>query len=235
MAKRTLRVATYNIKNGLDLDREKTDNAKLAKACQELDADILALQEVDRRRVRSRFRRQSELVARRTGMKQAFGRTRRRDLIGGYGNALLVRGSISDLALWDLPITPGHEARGAILATLEVDGLRCSVAATHLQNRREEWPDHEAPEQLRAVLAALKTRPGPRLLMGDMNLRERIALPIIEEAGFVAAEHGPTWPAPEPEHSIDWIAVDGFEIVDAEVVHLAVSDHRAVVATLRVR
>lgn len=228
-----MRVGTYNIKNGLDLERARTDNRKLVEACRTLDVDILALQEVDRRRVRSRFRRQSQLVARRTGAKQTFGRTRRRDLIGGYGNALLVRGTLSDVARWDLPITPGHEARGAILATVEVGKVRCSVAATHLQNRRKEWPGHEAPEQLRAVLAALKTRPGPRLLMGDMNLRERIAAPIIEEAGFVAVEHGPTWPAPEPEHSIDWIAVDGFEIVDAEVVHLPVSDHRAVVAKIR--
>jgi len=229
-----MRVATYNIKNGLDLDTNRTDNRGLVDACRTLDADILALQEVDRRRVRSRFRRQSRLVARRTGGREAFGRTRRRDLIGSYGNALIVRGDLSEVELWSLPVAPGHESRGAILATVDIGGVQCSVAATHLQNRREEWTVHEAPEQLRAVLAALKTRPAPRLLMGDMNLRERVAGPIIADAGFTAVEHEATWPAPAPEISIDWIAVDGLEIVDAEVVHLAVSDHRAVVAELRV-
>jgi len=229
-----MRVATYNIKNALDLDTNRTDNRGLVDACRTLDADILALQEVDRRRIRSRFRRQSRLVARRTGGREAFGRTRRRDLVGAYGNALIVRGDLSEVDLWSLPVAPGHESRGAILATVDIGGVRCSVAATHLQNRRDEWPVHEAPEQLRAVLAALKTRPAPRLLMGDMNLRERVAGPIIADAGFVAVEHEATWPAPAPEISIDWIAVDGLEIVEVKVVHLPVSDHRAVVAELRV-
>jgi endonuclease/exonuclease/phosphatase family metal-dependent hydrolase len=230
-----VRVATYNIKNGLDLDRQRTDNRALVDACRSLDPDVLALQEVDRRRVRSRFRRQSHLVARGVGGREVFGRTRRRDVIGSYGNALIVRGTVSDVEHWPLPVTPGHEARGAILARVDIGGVECSVAATHLQNRRDEWTVHEAPEQLRAVLAALRTRPAPRLLMGDFNLRERVAGPIVADNGFTAVEHELTWPAPAPEISIDWICLDGLEAVDVRVVHLPVSDHRAVVAELRVK
>jgi endonuclease/exonuclease/phosphatase family metal-dependent hydrolase len=228
-----MRVATFNIKNGLDLDTQRTDNRGLVAACRRLDADVLALEEVDRRRVRSRWRRQSRLVARRTGAQEVFGRTRRRDVLGSYGNALIVRGTMRDVELWPLPTTPGHEQRGAILARVSAGGIECSVAACHLQNRREEWTVHEAPEQLRAVLAALRTRPAPRLLMGDFNLRERVAGPIVAEAGFTAVEHDLTWPAPAPEISIDWICLDGLEATNVEVVHLPVSDHRAVVADLR--
>jgi endonuclease/exonuclease/phosphatase family metal-dependent hydrolase len=83
------------------------------------------------------------------------------------------------------------------------------------------------------VLAALKMRPAPRILVGDLNLRDRVAGPIIAEAGFTAIEHEATWPAPQPEHSIDWIAVEGLEVESVEVLHLPVSDHRAVVAELR--
>lgn len=229
-----MRVATYNIKNGLDLERQKTDTPALLDACESLDADVLALQEVDRRMIRSRWRRQSRIIAKRTGHAEVFQRTRRRDLIGAYGNALLVRGSFDDVELLALPVAPGHEARGAILATARVGDATFSVAATHLQNRRDEWKEHEAPEQLEALLRSLRERARPRLLLGDLNLRERLAGPIIADAGFTAVEHGPTWPAPDPESSIDWIAVDGFEIGDVETVHLPVSDHRAVVAELRV-
>lgn len=228
-----MRVATFNIKNGLDLERERTDNRGLVDAVRRLDADVLAMQEVDRLRVRSRFRRQSRMVARRAGYEQVFGRTRRRDVIGAYGNALLVRGDMTDVDIFGLPVAPGHENRGVILATVKVGDLSVSVGATHLQNRRDEWKVHEAPEQLRAAFAALRTRPAPRMLLGDFNLRDRVAGPIVEENGFTAVEHEATWPAPSPEISIDWICLDGLEATDVEVVHLPVSDHRAVVATIR--
>ncbi len=102
---------------------------------------------------------------------------------------------------------------------------------THLQNRRKVWDDRllESPEPLRAVLAALRTREGPRILMGDFNLYANIASPIIKAAGFVEVKHGPTFPVDTPDRSIDYIALDGLHAVNVEVVKLPVGDHRAVV------
>jgi endonuclease/exonuclease/phosphatase family metal-dependent hydrolase len=227
-----MRIATYNIKNALDLDRGRAHNGKLAEACRKLDVDVLALQEVDVRRFRSFLRNQPRVARRGGGFDtSAYGRTMREGLLGAYGNALLVRGEMSDVEFFKLPGTPGHEPRGAILATVKVGKIRCSVAATHLQNRRKVWDPEllESPEQLRAVLAALRTRKGPRILMGDFNLYENIASPILKDAGFVEVKHGPTFPVDKPERSIDYVALDGLHAVNVEVVQLPVGDHRAVV------
>nr|BFF19655.1 hypothetical protein GCM10025730_31760 [Promicromonospora thailandica] len=49
---RALRVATFNIQHGLGPDG-RVDNHRLADAVAGLDADVVALQEVDRRQSRS--------------------------------------------------------------------------------------------------------------------------------------------------------------------------------------
>lgn len=230
-----MRIATFNIKNGLDLERGRTSNSGLREAVASLDVDVLALQEVDSRRPRSFFRNQTRMMRRAGGFNaHKYGKTLRQDLIGAYGNGLLVRGEMTDVETFRLPGTPGHEPRGAILATIKASGRTVSFANTHLQNRRNIWDPEllESPEQLRAVLAALRTRPGPRVLVGDFNLYSNIASPILEQAGFVEVKHGPTFPVDKPDRSIDYIAVDGLRAVNVEVVRLPVGDHRAVVVEL---
>ncbi len=75
--------------------------------------------------------------------------------------------------------------------------------------------------------------PGHELLLGDLNLQPETARPILEDAGFAVAEHGPTYPAAAPRIQLDYVAVDGLTVRDALVAGPAsVSDHRAVVADL---
>jgi hypothetical protein len=66
-------------------------------------------------------------------------------------------------------------------------------------------------------------------LVGDFNLYDNIASPVLKQAGFVEVKHGPTYPVDKPDRSIDYIALDGLRAVDVEVVRLPVGDHRAVV------
>jgi endonuclease/exonuclease/phosphatase family metal-dependent hydrolase len=122
-----------------------------------------------------------------------------------------------------------------VLAQVRVRGIALSIAVTHLQHRpaRLRHLPHDAEEQLRFVLDALVVRPRPRVLLGDLNLQPETARPILEEAGFAVAEHGPTYPAAAPRIQLDYVAVDGLEVRDALVAApAAVSDHRAVVADL---
>jgi endonuclease/exonuclease/phosphatase family metal-dependent hydrolase len=68
-----------------------------------------------------------------------------------------------------------------------------------------------------------------------LNLAPPEVAPILAEAGFVLAEHGPTYPADVPRLRLDHVAVDGFVVRRAWVAERApVSDHRAVVAELAV-
>jgi endonuclease/exonuclease/phosphatase family metal-dependent hydrolase len=232
-----LRVATFNIRHGADADgRVSLD--ELASACDALDADVLGLQEVDRGRRRSRMRDQSRVVAHRSGATRVYGRARRRGAVGAYGNALVVRGAITERTVLRLPRLGPREPRVAILASVTVRGVVLSVAVTHLQHRPARLADapDEAPEQLRTVADALRARPAPRVFLGDCNLQPARAEPILRAAGFEVADTAPTFPADEPRIRLDYVAVDGLRIVEAQVAPPAgVSDHRAVVVDLSLR
>ena len=94
----------------------------LRDACRALDADLLGLQEVWRRRLATRLVDQSAYVARRSRYAHRFASTRPERRIRGYGNALLTRGTILDAEVRLLPGLAEREARVALLAQLEIAG-----------------------------------------------------------------------------------------------------------------
>ena len=228
-----VRVATFNIKHGLSAGG-RVDNRALARACAELDADLIGLQEVDLRRLRSGLRNQAAYVARCLRTEYVYGCVLRRGLLGQFGNALLVKGAIRDVETITLPRLSARQARGAILARVVLRGRPLTVAVTHLQHHPAHLRHHraEAPVQLRALLDALAARPGPRMLVGDLNLQPPRARPILEDAGFHVAGALLTFPAANARIKLDYIALDEPGIAEHDSVLTAVSDHRAVVATI---
>lgn len=228
-----MRIVTFNVKHGTVADG-RIDNRLLADTCAGLEADILALQEVDRRATRSGFADQVRRVARATGMSAAFGEAARRGPLRRYGNVLLARGALSDVETVGLPRPEGGEFRVAVLASLTlapgVPGIRedgnapLSVAATHLSFRTGE-----GAAQLSAVIEALGRRRLPRVLLGDLNLPPDEVEPVLAAAGYQIASTGPTFPARTPRTRIDYVAVEGLQVVSAEVLETALSDHRPVV------
>jgi endonuclease/exonuclease/phosphatase family metal-dependent hydrolase len=227
-----MRLASFNIKNGESEDGS-CDPEMLVGACQVLRADVLALQEVDRGVPRSDGTDQTAIVAAGCGLTGLYSPARL--LHGGeYGNALLVRGSLAGVEHVRLPSAPRNEARAAVLARADVDGHALSVAATHLQNRHGGPPPtrRDAAEQLQqldVVLEALEGRPRPRVLLGDLNMPPEVVVPVLESAGYVAAESEPTVVVRAPRFRIDYVAVDGLAVRASEVHDTAVSDHRALV------
>lgn len=212
-----MRAVTFNIQHGAGGDAEA-----LGRACAGLDADILALQEVDVRVPRSRLVDQVAVVAQATGMHAVFGRTCRVGVVGRYGNALLSRAPMREVSHLRLPRLGANEARGAVLARVG----EVTVAATHLSIHEEE-----ARAQLDAVVSALDRRPRPWLLLGDLNLvPEQLpsGLPIA-----LADPAVPTFPAHGPRARIDHVAVDGLSIEAVEVLpQQPVSDHRPLAVRL---
>jgi endonuclease/exonuclease/phosphatase family metal-dependent hydrolase len=227
------RVATFNIRHGARSD-DTIDHAALADACAAFRADVIGLQEVDARRARSSFRDQGRVVARRLGCNCVYGAARRRRE-GFFGNALLSTASFRDVTHVRLPRPSEREARAAILARLVFDDGEMSVAVTHLQHQPASRPEAppEAPLQLRALLDAFDAWPLPRVVMGDFNMQPPRAHPILSDAGYAAATTAATVPADEPRITLDYVAVCGVDIVDCVVVAADVSDHRAIIATLR--
>ena len=212
-----MRIATWNVQHGRRPDGE-VDVALVARCCVALGADVLGLQEVDVGTARSGLTDLPAEVGRATGMAWAFAPAITLKGGGRYGNALLVRGSIIDLDVLELP--GRGEPRVALLARAEVDGAGLSVACCHLGLAGV------AEEQLPVVTAALADRPPPRMLLGDLNLPpER-----IDVAGLDLVDRGgPTFPAFRPRVRIDHVALAGL-LPDAVVVpELPVSDHRPLV------
>ncbi|MGH9000373.1 MAG: endonuclease/exonuclease/phosphatase family protein [Acidimicrobiia bacterium] len=223
-----MRVVTFNIKHGTNRSGS-VDPAGLRRACAGFGADVLALQEVDRRALRSRLADQVSQVARATAMSSAFGEAARKWAVRRYGNALFCAGALSGVEVLPLPAPGNGEFRVAVLASAELrDGKTLSVAATHLSFRKGE-----GPAQLAVVLEALARRPLPRVLLGDLNLGPEVVTPAVTAAGYALAPTGPTFPAGAPRARIDYVAVAGVEVLGASLPETGMSDHMPVVADLR--
>ena len=210
--------------------RPRRGTATLARHCADLGADVLALQEVDVHIARSGWVDQAEAVAESTGCDVAFGMARR-VCLGRYGNALLARRGLDDVDVLALPRQGSSEPRVAVLATASVGAGPISVLATHLSTVRAE-----AIAQLEEALAALVTRPGPHLLLGDLNLTAEQVRPRVEAAGLTLADaDAPSYPASAPRKRIDHLATGGLSVGAVVVLPAApVSDHRPVRAELAV-
>ncbi len=230
-----VRVATFNIRHGArDGSGPRSwcaDPAGLRSSVTSLHADIVALQEVDRRLVRSWFRDQAAWLGEATGSTTVVFAPARRVLATGHdGVALLVRGTPLTTRILRLPGVAAP--RMAALARVRVGEHEVTVAATHLQNRVRRGPA-EAPMQLDALLEELSRWPEPWILAGDLNLRPSVVGPALAAAGLTPLRAGPTYPASAPRLEIDHLAVRGLVPKSqpaARTVALPVSDHRALVA-----
>lgn len=204
---------TFNIQHGRRPDGV-VDVDALASACRAFDADVLALQEVDDGIARSDRVDEARVVADACGMSFAFG-----PAIPKYGNALLVRGELSDVEVLDLPFAPDREPRGAVLGR----GAGTSIACVHLGLRGDALP------QLPIVIAALMARPGPHLLLGDFNLEPG----AFDVAPLTLVDAPATFPARAPKRRIDHVAFAGLTLSRVAVLpEQAVSDHRPLLVEL---
>ena len=219
-----MRIATWNIRHARP-SRGFASNRRLAAAVGALEVDVLAVQEVERRFIRSWFADQPALIARAaSATARAYAPARRLAIFGSDGVALCARGEIRRHIVFDLPHANG-QPRVALLAELTTG---VTVVTTHLQNEAAE-----ARRQLNWLLARLESVAGPCVLMGDLNLRPADIDEVVTSAGFTLAGGGPTEPADAPTQQIDHVAVRGLEVASVSVGEAPVSDHRPLVAELR--
>lgn len=191
-----LRVASYNLLHGMSLPaRGVVDLDAAAEVVAGLDADVVALQEVDRGLARSGGVDQVALLAERTGLHAVFAPALlgdpdrswvaldgRADHGGeAYGVGLLARGPLTDVQRVALPgggdgvRVPGRggprnpgwdrEPRVALRATVVHAGRPVTVATAHLS-----YLPWRGLAQLGAALRAVAAGGGPALLVGDLNL-----------------------------------------------------------------
>ena len=163
----TLRVVTYNIHKCRGLDR-RTRPDRIAAVLQEIDADIVALQEVVHAPGGAPHFDQAHVLARYlNGFCWTFGANR--PLEGGeYGNMTLARLPLLHAENYDLSHA-GRERRGALQTDLNAGGGRVLHVfnvhlGTSIRERRHQGRKLIGPEVL-----GQPGLNGPRLVIGDFN------------------------------------------------------------------
>jgi len=230
-----LRVATYNIHKCRGMDA-RTRPSRVAEVLHELEADVVALQEV----VRGQQVDQAMLLAQSLGYAFAFGKTR--DFRGGdYGNAVLSRLPIVKSEHIDLTASR-REPRGCVRAELRLPG----GAAVQLFNVHLGTGFLERRKQAHLLVEMLRRFEGraPRLVLGDFNEWTRGLTTEMLSARLQAVKinkrirRGKSYPGIAPVLHLDNIYFDPrFEPVEVRVHRtrkaLMASDHLPIVAEFR--
>jgi endonuclease/exonuclease/phosphatase family metal-dependent hydrolase len=246
-----LRVATWNVRTCRTREGDRVDLDLAAATLRSLDADLVALQEVDREQERSGRVDQARALGEALGMRwryapallgpaQRAGAWRRAEPgadPGGpaYGIALLSRPALEAVETLALPRPHGRgEPRVAMVARVPVGERRLSVAATHLSFQ----PRH-AVAQLRALQRHLAGAPAPRLLLGDLNLWLPVVRlvslpgwrPLVRGGTFRNHPPGSALPTVQIDHVLATAAGD-LRVRRTRIAAGPVSDHRAAVVDL---
>jgi endonuclease/exonuclease/phosphatase family metal-dependent hydrolase len=169
-----LRVMTYNAHSCSGMDG-RVSPRRIARVIQQQGADLVALQELDLGRARSRSEDQASLVAGALGYHVVFCPTVKHSETEHYGHALCSRWPIRVIKVAELPGAPGGwwpEPRGALWASVVIGGTPINIVTTHLGlSPRERLAQMEAligPDWLGPVIGS-----EPVILCGDFNLPPR--------------------------------------------------------------
>jgi endonuclease/exonuclease/phosphatase family metal-dependent hydrolase len=208
-----LTVASYNIRKSVGTDWRRQPE-RILRILTEIDADIVALQEVDRR-FGMRTSSLSEAVIGEASPYVPVRLGRRSDGLGWHGNALLVRKGAEILQHRRI-VLPALEPRGAVLADIAIGGVTVRAIGLHL-GLVGLWRTRQAQR----VLAYLERLQGtlPTVIMGDLNQ-------WTTEGGSLAhfaLDHnviapGPSFHSTRPLLALDRIITShDFRVVDAGV------------------
>ena len=223
-----LKLVTYNMRKAIGLDRRR-DPHRILDVINHLDADVVVLQEADRRLGPRPTALPRRLLSDETDFVvvpfDSSGVS-----LGSHGNAILVRKGLTFHAAEQLEL-PGLEPRGAV--AVEIDG-RLKLVGTHLGLLRPY-----RHQQMRQLAQKLAISPLPTAILGDFN-------EWSPKRGFEPLEHhfdiispGRSFHASRPVAALDRIALSqGIELRDAGVdqspLAKVASDHLPVWAKVRV-
>jgi endonuclease/exonuclease/phosphatase family metal-dependent hydrolase len=232
------------MRKAIGTDRKRNPR-RVLDVLHEIDADVVALQEADKRVGGRRSAVPHELFDAHSGYQPVpLGVKNRRVLdrlptlgarvdellkvdtrnIGWHGNALLVKPHVQvmDVAALELPTL---EPRGAVMAELLVNDRPFRVVGLHL-DLSGLW----RRRQLKAIVEQIGARPQamPTVLMGDTN-EWRTAAGCLQEldGAYRIAPTGPSFHSRRPVAALDRIIVDKRLRIEAAGVHHSAAAQKA--------
>jgi endonuclease/exonuclease/phosphatase family metal-dependent hydrolase len=251
-----VRVATFNILHGRSLIDGEVDIPRFAEAVSALDADVLALQEVDRNQPRSANADLTAVAAEAMGAADqlfvaalsgspgatwvaATGEEQPDET--AYGIALLSRLAVTSWEVVRLR-SPGMKVpmwfKGRRKPELVSDEPRVAVAARigtpsgplTVINTHVSFIRWWGRHQLRRVMDAVAAEQR-LLLMGDLNMAPAAARRVT---GLRELASGPTFPAQNPLVQLDHVLARGEvgRVRSAQIRPMPLSDHCALVVDL---
>jgi endonuclease/exonuclease/phosphatase family metal-dependent hydrolase len=225
-----MKIASYNIHKCRGTDG-KVRPERIVAVIKELDADIVALQEVDHRLGTRTGLLDPALIESETGLRLLV----QSDVVDGHGwhgNALLVRGEPLHYHRSRIHL-PGIEPRGAVFADLDLGEGKFRVIAVHLGLLRQS-----RLAQTKALLDIfVDLPPMPTIMLGDFNEWRRVrrsALAVLEPV-FGARPALPSFPSRLPllpmDRMMDWPPnlITDFKIHNSKLSRVA-SDHLPILA-----
>lgn len=224
--------ASYNIRKAIGLDRRR-DPERILAVLHEINADVVALQEADRRFGRRVSALPRDLIDDLSDYRPVP-LSMRPDSIGWHGNAFLIKRDLELIEASVVPL-PVLEPRGAIRADIAVNGQRIRVVGLHL-----DLSGLRRRHQVRAILAHVAgcERRCPTVLMGDFNEWARRGGCFREfDADWRVIAPGSSFPTRRPVAPLDRIVLSPeWKVLETTVHHSALSakgsDHLPVRARL---
>lgn len=221
---RTFKIASYNVRNAKGMD-DITNFDRIAKIINEMDADAVAIQELDSATERSNDLVVLDELAKRTSMYASFvGSINYKG--GKYGNGILTKKEPLSQKGFKLP---GKEENRSLLIVELEDYILC---CTHLS-----LTESDRKESINLIKKHTeKFNSKPVFLAGDLNTKpdsdeiKKLTSTWIPLSDFTK----PTFPSDNPDRTIDYILLKPNEMfktymIDSRVVNEAIaSDHRPI-------
>ena len=228
-----IRVATYNVHACVGTDG-RHDPDRIASVITELDADVVALQEFTYPASVAIETRTPVVFTALDRYQCALGPTRHTPTEQCFGNALLTRHPIVEVHRLDLSIER-REPRGALAATIDVNGTLLHVLAAHLGLRIPE-----RRFQVRQILDYLDSvRNSFSVVLGDFNdwLPGRSVVHVLDRKLGRPPRPG-SFPVFWPIVPLDRIWVSPHEALRRVAAHVTptarvASDHLPIVAEIQ--